>query len=500
MTKPAAILLATILNFGIILSTISAISASYVISANAQIVKLPPVVPHIRNTLGNETDIPPNNNNSSTVPPPQVPSTALSPPLQNESSGTVSQLHDVQAIAVHSANPCVKYDEESATIEISCDTNISELYFGLRDDSIIQHVGSDQLLIKSNITVDDGATLTINSDEGINYLKITGGNGIIVYGKIQIDGVKITSWDLMNNTVIDQHSGTTPRAYLFLSGSEGGYITNSEFGYMGYHQTGYRGIDLLDGSHDFEIRNSTFSHMWYAFYSTGAHDIVIASSEYNDNDLYAIDPHSGTYDVQIINNTIHNNPNGVVCSLDCQRITFEHNTIYSNNGPGIFFSRNTHDSIARYNTIYNQSVGIGFSESGNNEVYGNNITSTGRAVFLGDPEDRDDGLTTNNRIYNNTITNTGVGIAAFRTTGNILSDNHFQNIEMVDYRLNASSSFVIEDQLFNNSTIEGQSGDNTVNIMNSGIIQVDGAGIYDVSSQYTGRLSNQTLTVSSVSH
>jgi parallel beta-helix repeat protein len=392
----------------------------------------------------------------------------------------------------------VTYDEESSTIEIVCDANISDLYFGLRDDSIVQHLGSDQLLIRSNITVEDGAAFTINSAGGINYLKLAGGSGITVHGKIQIDGIKITSWDPVNNTVIEQHSGTTPRAFLFLSGSEGGYIANSELGYMGYHQTGYRGVDLLDGSHDFEIRNSTFYHLWYAFYSTGAYNIVIDSSEYRDNDLYAIDPHTGTHDVQIINNTIHDNPAAIVCSLDCQRITFENNTIYNNSGPGIFFSRNTQDSIARYNTIYNQSIGIGFSESPNNKVYGNNITLAGRAVFLGDPEDTDDGLTTNNRIYNNTISDTAVGIAAFRTTGNTFANNHFHNIAMTNYRLNGSSSVVIENQAFDNATIEGQSGENTVNIMNSGVIQISGADAFDTSLQYTTRLSNQTLTVNSV--
>jgi parallel beta-helix repeat protein len=495
VTASAALLLATILYLGMAVSTIFLVGTSYTPSANAQVVEPPLIVPPLgEDAPGNETNLPPSGNSSSPPPPSPV------PPLQAPVQGNKSSVQpNIPITAVHSTNPCVTYDEEFSTIEIVCDTNISDLYFGLRDDSIMQHLGSDQLLVKSNITVGESATFTINSAGGINYLKFAGGSGITVHGKIQIDGIKITSWDPVNNTVIEQRSGTTPRAFLYLSGSEGGYITNSELGYMGYHQTGYRGIDLLGGSHDFEIRNSTFYHMWYAFYSTGAYNIVIASSEYRDNDLYAIDPHTGTHDVQIINNTIHDNPAALICSLDCQRITFENNTIYNNSGPGIFFSRNTQDSIARYNTIYNQSIGIGFSESPNNEVYGNNITLAGRAVFLGDPEDMDDGLTTNNHIYNNTISDTAVGIAAFRTTGNILADNHFHNIAMTNYRLNGSSSVVIENQAFDNATIEGQSGENTVNIMNSGVIQISGADTFDTSSQYTTRLSNQTLTVNSVS-
>jgi hypothetical protein len=56
----------------------------------------------------------------------------------------------------------------------------------------------------------------------------------------------------------------------------------------------------------------------------------------------------------IANNAIYQNPVGLVCSLDCYDIVYEHNQIYNNSGAGIFFSRNTQDSIARYNTIYEQ--------------------------------------------------------------------------------------------------------------------------------------------------
>ncbi|HEU4606068.1 MAG TPA: right-handed parallel beta-helix repeat-containing protein [Nitrososphaera sp.] len=382
-------------------------------------------------------------------------------------------------------------------VEILCDADIYELFSGLRHDSITQQLGSGQILINANITVNEDATFSINPDGGINYVKIAGNSGITVHGAIHIDAVKITSWDPANNAVVEQDAtGSVPRGYLFLSGSQGSHIFNSELGYMGHNATGYRGVDLLAGSHDFTVANSSFHDMWYAFYSNGAYNVTIDSSEYRDNDLYAIDPHTGTHNVTISNNTLHGNPVGLVCSLDCYDIIFEGNTIYNNSGPGIFFSRNTHDSVARYNTIYDQPVGIAFSESRDNEAYGNSITSTGRGVFFTNPENRDDGNTTNNRVYNNTISNSAVGIAAFRTADNIATSNNFHNITMSHYRLNASSALTIDSQTFENATIEGQDGENVVNIANSGIIQVDG-DMYDASLQHTVMLSNQTITVSS---
>jgi parallel beta-helix repeat protein len=368
----------------------------------------------------------------------------------------------------------------------------------LRDDSITQQLGSGQILINANITVDDGATFSINSHKGISHVKIADSNGITVLGSIHIDDINITSWDTARNSVIEQdETGTVQRGYLFLSSSEGSHIYNSELGYMGYNGTGYRGVDLMHGSHNFAIVNSSFHHMWYAFYSNAAYNVTIDSSEYYDNHLYAVDPHTGTYNITISGNILYNNPIGLVCSLDCHSIVFEGNKIYNNSGAGIFFSRNTYDSVARNNTIYDQPIGIAFSESSNNEIYGNNIMSVGRGIFLNNPEIRDDGDTTGNHIYNNTISNSAVGIAALRTTGNIASNNLFHNITVSHYRLDANSSLTIDNQTFDNSTIEGRAGANIAIFANSSIIMID-TDTYDASIQHSVPLSNQTITVTSV--
>lgn len=461
--------------------------------AYAQVIDIPPLFP----PPSNGTDSGPDN---STAPAPIPNGNATSPPAVPPAESP-EQPDEPDAIAspIRSTNPCVTHDEETNTIEILCDADIYELFSGLRDDSLSVQLGSGQMLIKANITVSEDATFSVNAAGGVDYVKIAGDSGITVHGAIHIDDIKITSWDDAADGVIVQEAlGPVPRAYLYLSGSEGSHIFNSELGYMGYNATGYRGVDLLDGSHDFAIANSTFHNMWYAFYSNGAYNVTIDSSEYHDNHMYAIDPHTGTYNMTISNNTLYNNNIGLVCSLECHSIVFEYNTIYNNSGPGIFFSRNTHESVARYNTIYDQPVGIAFSESPDNEAYGNVITSVGRGIFFNDPENRDDGITTGNRVYNNTIGDSAVGIAAFRTTGNTAAGNYFYNMTMSHYRLNASSALTIESQSFDNATIEGQSGENVVNFANSSTIQI-GDETFDASLLHTMTVSNQTITVSSVS-
>jgi mannuronan 5-epimerase len=437
--------------------------------ASAQLVDLGPV---LNDTSGNDTQGP--DDNTTSPEPPVIPQQAP-PANQTLPPPDSDDIGPSEPVGTVSASPCLEYDEEEGTVEILCDADIIQLFNGLRDDSITQHLGGSEMLLKANITVDDGATFTIDSGKGIDTLRIEGSNGITVFGKIQIHGFNITSWDSEDEDVIRQNAdGSIPRAYLFLSGSDGGEIADSELSHMGYVRAGYRGVDLMHGSHDFAVTNSTFHNMWYAFYSSEAYNLTISSSEYYENLQYAIDPHTGTNDVLITNNTLHDNRVGLVCSLDCSNIVFEYNTVHDNDGPGIFFSRNTHDSIARYNNIYNQPVGLAFSESPNNQAYGNNLTSLGRAVFLGNPENTDDGFTTGNLIYNNTIGDSDVGVMAFATEGNTVADNHFYNISISHYRLNSSASITIDSQTFDNAIVEGQDGDNTVLITNSGPLQVNG--------------------------
>jgi len=202
---------------------------------------------------------------------------------------------------------------------------------------------------------------------------------------------------------------------------------------LGYQDFGRRGFDLFGGdepAHDLEIRGSKFHDMWMAFYSKEAYNITVDGNEYYNNIKYALDPHSGTHDMNITNNWLHHNPIGVICSDDCYNILIERNVVHHNTDAGIFFSRNMQDSIARNNHIYNTSSGIIVSESPNNQIYNNIIegaTRTGIRLF--NPPEPDDGLAEGNHVYNNTISNSDDGIKEIRSHDNILEDNKFFNIE-----------------------------------------------------------------------
>nr|MDQ3717694.1 right-handed parallel beta-helix repeat-containing protein [Thermoproteota archaeon] len=217
-------------------------------------------------------------------------------------------------------------------------------------------------------------------------------------------------------------------------------------------------------------------HMWRAFYSTGAYNITIDGNEFHHNLNYAVDPHSGSHDMNITNNYVHHNSIGIICSVNCTNMLIEGNTVENNVRAGIFFSRNMSDSIARNNYVYNATSGIIVSESRNNQVYDNTIkAATSEGILLFNPVEPDDGLTEDNLVYNNTILGSTTGITATRSYNNVLEKNRFSDIATSEYLLTRNSSMIIVDRDFNNVLIAevGSATDNNlVEIAYSGTVEV----------------------------
>ena len=384
---------------------------------------------------------------------------------------------------------CIEYEEEEEnTITINCNASFLNVVQTISNTEILQNTGRPgEYILNATLEVADGATFEMtsssgSSEDGLQYLKLAGENGIIVYGKILIDGIKITSWDIEDEVVIQQDgNGTISRGFVQFAASEGAQILNSEFGYLGYAEPGQRGFDLFgEGpSHDMEIRGSKFHDMWFAFYSNSAYNITIDSNEYYNNIKYALDPHTTTHDMNITRNLVHNNPAGIICSDRCYNILIEGNMVQNNSQYGIHFSRNMTDSVARNNQVKNSTTGIVISESSNNQVYNNTIEgTTSQGILLFNPPEPDDGLTVNNLVYNNTISGSPIGINATRSYDNILENNRLSDIKSNEYRLAGNASIIIRGQEFDNALISeiGSAPKNLVEIIDSGIIEVRGAG------------------------
>ena len=407
--------------------------------------------------------------------------------------------------------PCIDYDAAENTIVINCNASFLDVVQAINDPEILEEQEEEggQYLLNANLQVSDGVTFAMTSNEdGLQYLKISGANGIIVNGRIEISGIIITSWDTETDSPVSQtDTGSVPRAFINLRISEGGFIEDSEVAYLGYAAPPRRGIDLgesTDGpSHDFAIRNSRIHDNWMGFYSAGAYNITIDGNEFFSNIKYAVDPHTGTHNMTVSNNKVYNNKDiAVICSLDCYDIIFEGNEVYNNAGSGLMFSRATHDSTIRNNLIYNQyesAYPISISESQNNEIYGNDISNSTTGISVHNPLQLDeDGMSSDNRIYNNTFDGVQNAIRAVTSSDNTFSNNIFGNVTDFHYILTSNASMDIENQIFDMANVRGVSGANTLSIRDSGTIIIDNTIDHDTDIEpYTQVLSGQSININS---
>ena len=377
---------------------------------------------------------------------------------------SVTLISTQQVQFIDASTACVGYQSGVNTIAINCDASFLDVVQAINDPEILEQEEEQegQYILNANLEVADGVTFEMTSSgDGLQYLKLAGENGIIVYGTILIDGVIITSWDISEEDVIPQDmNGTIRRGFVQFAESEGSQILNSEFAYLGDVEPGRRGFDLFgEGpTRDMVIRGSTFHDMWFAFYSNSAYNITVDGNEYYNNIRYALDPHTTTHDMTITNNWLHDNPitAGIICSDRCSNILIEGNLIEDTANAGIFFSRNMTDSIARNNHIINARTGILVSESPNNQIYNNTIEGTSSGIRFFNPPVPDDGVTEGNIAYNNVISNSENGITAAITQNNIVENNMFSDIESSEYHLSGNSGIIIRGQQFDDALISGE--------------------------------------------
>jgi mannuronan 5-epimerase len=323
--------------------------------------------------------------------------------------GALAQQDQAEPVA------CITYDSEENIIKIDCEhANLTDIDNQLKDPDLLHKETENGVwLLNAGVVVENGATLYINSTDTSWLRIVTDGetiHSILVSGSLNIDSVKVTSWNPNTNnyglTDDSDRNGRdvtigTPRPYITIqTGATGTMdITNSEIAYLGYEagygagRTGLR----YEGGDGSIIRGNNIHDLWFALYTKGTGGLVVEDNHVHNNGHYGLDPHTGTHDMIIRNNTVHDNGStGIICSLDCHNIMIENNKVYNNTKWGIMFSRNMSDSVARNNIVSNELRGIIVSDSHNNEVYNNTISSSGSGIEVNQDS-------YNNIIHDNTV-------------------------------------------------------------------------------------------------
>ena len=91
--------------------------------------------------------------------------------------------------------------------------------------------------------------------------------------------------------------------------------------------------------------------------------------------LYGIDPHTGSHNLKIQNNVVHDNgKHGIILAEDCVDSEISDNIVYRNQHHGIvLYLHSDRNTIEDNETFLNASQGININESGNNIIQGNKV-------------------------------------------------------------------------------------------------------------------------------
>ena len=340
-------------------------------------------------------------------------------------SFTWASVYAAPSTSAVSPSSCITYDAKNKIINITCGVaTLSDIDKQLRDPDIlsIDHShgtssnNSKTWLLNAGVLVGKEASLEVTPDDVV-WLKIVAdgktAHPIKVIGNLKVDSVKITSWNPKENDYLRFQYETlpsrkyekagideVPRPYIIVEEEAKGTanVTNSELGYLGYAcGGGCSGLSYYGGQGSI-IKGNHIHHNRFGFYSNAVGNILLENNLVDHNYLYGFDPHTGTNNMTIRKNTVHDHgAMGIICSLNCYNILIENNTVYNSHGSGIMFSRNMSNSVARNNYVYNETNCIFVSQSHHNEIYSNRVARC------------DDGIdlfhkSSNNIVHDNSIT------------------------------------------------------------------------------------------------
>lgn len=266
-------------------------------------------------------------------------------------------------------------------------------------DAAIQPITNNGRVYQLNVPllIGSDATLVITSSDVEELRLNTPAHAYIVNsGKLFLVDTRLTSWDPAT-------AAPTPRTkrvwnefspfYTAWSGSET-YMADAHVNGMGYANGKSYGISISNGPINVlkatlnsvprpkgVIVDSTFTDMYYAFYSYEADDFKLVGNEYNNNEVYGIDPHDRSNRLTIAYNTATGTrgKHGIITSREVKDSVIMGNISADNHGSGFMLDRTSDENIVAFNLGFrNGADGLTVYESSCNLIYRNTFLQNGR--------------------------------------------------------------------------------------------------------------------------
>jgi parallel beta-helix repeat protein len=266
----------------------------------------------------------------------------------------------------------------------------------LVDTSII--VGED-----AQVNIADAVVWIISPENGDRDRRIE------VQGNLTITDSMIASWNNANSTFDDNPYHQRP--FIFVE--EGGLsITNSSISNMGFLLSGFgedrdaRAAVIIHESNGFSITNSSLAYNLDAIYARNSSGATIAGNEIFANTRSAIDIRSGSSDLSILNNNVHDNGyEGIVC-IECFKSSITGNTVDHNKEGGIKLISSNFTGISENKLSHNEKFGIFLRDnSTQNAIQANTVSESREGIRLS-------GNSSNNFLFENDLMGNDEGIDA----------------------------------------------------------------------------------------
>lgn len=271
------------------------------------------------------------------------------------------------------------YDRSANKIVLSAGQSVTlpALSQAIGDPAVLTEASPGQWLLSADLEVLSGAELELstrtvrwlklNSDaDGFASLKALG-------GRMNITGVCITSWDSGLSTVDSEYG--TGRSFVLARDGAQMIIDRAELRYLGFGDVESYGLSWRTEGSGGSITNTVISHNYFGLYTYGVDGLVVTDNEVYSSVLYGIDPHTGSKNLRIERNRVHDNgKHGIVLAEDCTDSVIRDNIVYRNSHHGIvLYLRSDRNVVEGNKSFENAAQGININESSDSIVRGNQV-------------------------------------------------------------------------------------------------------------------------------
>lgn len=353
----------------------------------------------------------------------------------------------------------LRYDENSNTVIINGRGNSVTLAI-IRDaigEKYIKESRPKEWIINANILAQNGVTFHIDQNEATlvklesnskKFVKIIVENAVL-----DIDGVKITSWDDSAQDV--DRVLTDGRSYILAKYTSLIRINDAELAYLGYPPP----TSATDASYGVSLKvpekskekyfitgqviQSKFHNNYTGMYVSTAGGIRMSNNSFYNNITHGLHIDGGTHDFVIENNTMHDNGEyGIILSDGSTKNLLQNNAVYKNE-EGIVLSDTSQNTLMR-NTIFSNTLGLRLSKSPSNKISYNNIQDNSQyGMYIYEDS-------ASNFISNNTLIKNSIALSIQSNSNTVYKNNIQKNRTGIYLSKNASGNQLIANQIAQN--------------------------------------------------